>query len=104
LDSTRAAWRGTDDVLLAQSSEWAKSLTPKFGFEHGLVRDITSLSKYLITYPNDPDISVIARGGLLYILQPASTEGARLGDFGLLDDAFVLAYAVHEIRNRLGEA
>lgn len=67
------------------------------------MRDITVLSRYLTSHKADQDLSDIARGGLLYVLRASQNEPSRLGELGLLDDAFISSYAVHEIRVRLGE-
>jgi hypothetical protein len=102
-DSLRDTWDGSDDRLLADTCKFARELVPCFGFEHALTRDITALSRYLLLHSSDNDIAQIARGGLLYVAQSGQDGLSRLGDFGLIDVAFVTRYAVHEIRTRLGE-
>lgn len=102
-DQLRAEWEGSDETLLTDVCEWAKGLAPSFGFELGLIRDITSLSRYLVNHRQEHDLADIARGGLLYVLQVDQHGSSKLGDFGLLDDAFIASYAVYEIRARLGE-
>ncbi|MBN2384573.1 DrmE family protein [bacterium] len=102
-DSLKDAWHGDDEKLLADACTWAKSLEPSCGFEHSLTRDIAVLSKYLISYKADYDLSDIARGGLLYVLRASGYEQSRLGALGLLGDAFITSFAVHEIRVRLDE-
>jgi hypothetical protein len=103
-DSLREEWSGSDEQLLEDVFQWAKSLTPTYGFEHALTRDVAVLSQYLIQQKHDADLADIARGGLLYILKAEQRGPSRLCDFGLLDDAFVSSYAVHEIRARLGDS
>ncbi len=102
-DDLKAAWTGTDDEILADAHTWAKQLAPRFGFEHALIRDVTALSRYLVTNKSAADIAAIARGGLLYAMKAGTHESSRLGEFGLLDEAFVSSYAIHEIRTRLEE-
>jgi len=102
-DTLKAEWDGEDEQLLADACNWAKQLVPNCGFEHSLVRDVAVLSRYLTSYKTDQDLSDIARGGLLYVLRANQYEPSRLGELGLLDDAFISSYAVHEIRVRLGE-
>lgn len=102
-DAIKSDWHGSDARLLSDICSWARDLTPTFGFEHTLTRDITALSRYLIDFGDDPDISGIARGGLLYPLVAEQRQSSKLGDFGLLDDAYIASFAVHEIRLRLGE-
>jgi uncharacterized membrane protein YkvA (DUF1232 family) len=102
-DSLKDGWEGQDDDLLSRACKWAKSITPTFGFEHALTRDVAVLSRYLVDRKDDQDIADIARGGLLYVLNAGEHGLPKLRDFGLLDDAFVSSYALHEIRTRLGE-
>lgn len=102
-DTLRSSWQGSDAQLLEDACSWIKSLAPNLGFEHALTRDALVLSRYLLELKDDRDLADIARGGLLYLLNASSQSKARLGDFGLLDDAFVSSYAVHEIRTRLGD-
>jgi len=93
----------TDEQLLESVSQWAKMIEPHFGFELSLIRDVTALSRYMTRQRMDQDIVDISRGALLYTRQPNQSKTAKLGEFSLLDDAFVCSYAVHEIRTRLGE-
>ncbi len=102
-DSLKDEWNGEDQELLANVCDWAKRLLPDCGFEHALVRDVTSLSRYLTLHKSDQDLSGIARGGLLYVLRANQNNPSKLGELGLLDDAFICSFAVHEIRARLGE-
>lgn len=102
-DSLKETWSGADDDLLARAHEWAQSIAPTFGFEYALARDIAVLSRYLVDRKDDQDIAAIARGALLYILRGNDAHPAHFHSLGLLDDAFVCSYAVHEIRNRLGD-
>ena len=102
-DSLRDTWDGSDDCLLADACKFARELVPSFGFELAITRDITALSRYLLLHSSDDDIAQIARGGLLYVAKASQVGLPRLGDFGLIDVAFVTSYAVHEIRTRLGE-
>ncbi|MEQ8788799.1 MAG: hypothetical protein RIC55_20980 [Pirellulaceae bacterium] len=91
----------SDREILRKVTKWAAALRPQFGFEESLSRDVTQLSKFLLDRRGDDDIQAIARGGLLYVLKAAKFCSAKLGEFGLLDDAFVANYAVNEIRQRL---
>lgn len=102
-DMLKAEWNGEDEQLLTDACDWAKQLVPNCGFEHALVRDVAVLSRYLTSHKADQDLSDIARGGLLYVLRASQHDPSRLGDLGLLDDAFISSYALHEIRVRLGE-
>jgi len=102
-DSLKDQWDGSDDELLMRACQWGKSIAPTFGFEHALTRDVAVLSRYLVDRQDDQDIADIACGGLLYVLNAAEHGPSELRDFGLLDDAFVTSYAVHEIRTRLGD-
>jgi len=83
--------------------EWVKQLAPTYGFEHALTRDVASLSRYLDLHKSDEDVAQIARGAMVYVLLDKGGHTDRLRKFGLLDDAFVCNYAVHEIRRRLGQ-
>lgn len=101
-ESLKAESRTTDHQILTDVSEWVSRLTPNFGFEHGLGRDIAALSRYLLTC-SDRNLENIARGSLLYILRPHEVVRMRFHEFGLLDKAFIASYALHEIRQSLGE-
>jgi len=102
-DLLKGEWVGSDEELLEGACEWAQNLSPNFGFEYGLTRDIAALSRYLIDNGSEPDIADIARGGLQYILRANQQGSPRLRDLGLFDDAFISSYAVHEIQRRLNE-
>jgi len=102
-DTLKSEWRGEDEQLLAGACDWAKRLEPSCGFEHALTRDIAVLSRFLTSHKTDQDLSDIARGGLLYVLRASQNDPSRLGALGLLDDAFITSFAVHEIRVRLDE-
>ncbi|MBU1318486.1 MAG: DrmE family protein [candidate division Zixibacteria bacterium] len=102
-DALKAEWTGKDEELLAAACDWAKGLVPSCGFEHSLVRDVTVLSRYLVARSADEDVADIARGGLLYVLLANQRRASKLGELGLLDEAFMSSYAVHEIRTRLDE-
>lgn len=101
-DGLKAEWNGNDDELLTRTCDWAKRMVPSCGFEHSLIRDIASLSQYLVARKEEHDLATIARGGLLFILSAEQQGPSRLGDLGLLGNAFVANYALHEIRTRLG--
>lgn len=91
-----------NNSLLAAATSWAKELTPEFGFEHSLIRDITVLCRYL-THDNR-DASELARGALQYVLRSRKVAPplaqTKLGFHG---DAFIANYSVYEIRTKLGE-
>ena len=101
-ESLKAESERTDHQILTDVSEWVSGLKPSFGFEHGLGRDIAALSRYLLTC-SVQNLENIARGGLLYILRPNEVVRTRFQEFGLLDKAFIAGYALHEIRQSLGE-
>lgn len=103
-DELKVTWEGTDSQLLSNSCDWARQLEPRFGYENALARDAAVLSRYLSDHHADQDVAEIARGGLLYLLAGVEKNTAPLADFGLLDEAFVSSYAVHEIRTRLGQS
>jgi len=103
LDSLRQSWRGSDDELLKLQSTWSKRVTPDFGFEHMLIRDVVTLSRYLQTHRDNQDVADIARGGMIYAVSADQLHPSRLGSFGLLDEAFICSSALYEIRLRLGE-
>lgn len=102
-DSLRNKWSGSDEELIQVASEWVKSLTPRYGFEFAIARDVAALSRYLLDRKNESDISEIARGGLAYVFEASNLDSDKFSSFGMLDEAFVASYAVHEIRTRLGE-
>jgi uncharacterized membrane protein YkvA (DUF1232 family) len=102
-DSLKDESDRTDSQLLTVSSEWARRMTPEFGFEQALLSDVTALSKYLLDYGADRDVAGIARGALLYVLHGDEKASAGPQRFGLLGDAFVVNYGVQEIRKHLGE-
>ena len=103
LDDLRIDWLGSDRQLLADVCKWAQALKPEFGFEQALTRDVAVLSRYLIDHSSEQDVAAISRGALLYLLFAPEHGPSRLQEFGLLDEAFIASYAVHEIRHRLGE-
>lgn len=103
-DSLKATSSETDEQILVAIGQWARELRPRFGFERGLTRDVTALSRYLSTHEADHDVAAIARGALLYVLRPTQSRGVPMDELGHLDQAFVCGYAVHEIRTRLGES
>jgi uncharacterized membrane protein YkvA (DUF1232 family) len=90
-------------LLLSEACTFARKLSPNFGFEHALTRDLAVLSRYLVQHKDKKDVAEIARGGLIYVVQAARPSPKKLGEFELLVDAFITSYAVHEIRTRLGE-
>ncbi len=92
-----------DRELLNQVEEWVRSIQPRFGFEQGLARDARSLCKYLMGSQEVPESAEIARGALLYLLRNRLEQPKGSQDLGLLGDAYVAGYAVHEIRLLLGE-
>jgi len=102
-DTLKANWEGADSQLLSDVCEWARNLKLKFGFEHALTRDVAVLSRSLFDHSEEPDIAAIARGALLYVLLAGQREPSGMGELGLLDEAFIASYAVHEIRLRLGD-
>ena len=77
-DGLKAEWNGNDDELLTRTCDWAKRLVPSCGFEHSLIRDIASLSQYLIARKEEHDLATIARGGLLFILSAEQQGPSRL--------------------------
>src|SRR5262245_26892683 len=78
-DTLIEGWTGSDEELLTQSRDWAMSLTPAYGFEHALTRNVTVLSRYLVQRKADTDLAEIARGGLLYVLKSNSQDSSQLG-------------------------
>lgn len=95
--------RGQDEAkIVSEISKWANRLRPSVGFDNDLLRDITCLCHYLISSKDD-DIKELARGALLYALNADDLIPDDLPLVGLQDDAFILGFAVHEIRSRLGE-
>lgn len=105
LESFKAeAERDCSETNILQSVfELVKSLSPTYGFEHALIRDLTVLSRYLETHKDYADIAEIARGALLYVVRAKLANAVQLHAFRLIDDAFVCNFAVHEIRTRLGD-
>src|SRR5687767_1073267 len=103
LDGLKAQGERDDATLVAEVSKWAQRLKPSVGFENSLLRDITTLCHYLISRA-DEDIKELARGGLSYALRADDLIPDDTPVFGLQDDAFVVGFAVHEIRSCLGEA
>ncbi len=93
-DSLKDESDRTDSQLLTVLSEWARRVTPTFGFEQALLSDVTALSKFLLDYGADRDVAGIARGALLYVLHGDERASAGPERFGLLGDAFVVNYAV----------
>ncbi len=63
-DSLKDEWSGTDEQLLADASDWAKRLAPRFGFEQALLRNLVQLSNYLRLHRGATDIASIARGAI----------------------------------------
>jgi len=91
-----------DAKIVAEASKWAERLKPSVGFENSLLRDITALCRYLVSSA-DEDVKELARGGLSYALCADDLIPDDTPVFGLQDDAFIVGFAVHEIRSRLGE-
>lgn len=102
-DSLKVASDKPDEQILKDVGEWAKQLQLRFGFELALTRNVTALSRYLMSLKADHDIMDIARGALLYVLRSQQSRGTKIEGFGLFDGAFICNYAVHEIQTRLGE-
>lgn len=101
LDTSEGTWTRDDRQLLVEVGDWSRSLEPRFGFEHGLLRDIAVLSRYLTVHGNETDIARLARGGLLCLTCDRNSSSSRLGRFGLWGKSYLVSYAVHEIRRRL---
>jgi uncharacterized membrane protein YkvA (DUF1232 family) len=102
-DSLKSKQGQDDAAIVAEVSKWAERLKPSVGFENSLLRDITALCHYLVS-SKDEDIKELARGALLYVLNPDDLIPDDTPLVGLQDDAFISGFAVHEIRSRLGEA
>jgi len=102
-DSLRATSDKEDGQIIKEVSQQTKHISPRFGYEHVLLQDIVIISRYLKVYNSNQDISNIARGALLYVLQSNFSEKTGLSEFSLLNDSFICNYAVHEIKKRLGE-
>jgi hypothetical protein len=105
LDSFRtmaAEWAGKDADLIVWATGWAASLAPTFGFESSLTRDVFVLCETL-RRPADGEATRLARGGLAYLYQNNHVDPLPLGPLGLLDDAFVVGYAAHAVREKSGE-
>lgn len=92
-----------DSDLLVGATSWAKRLVPVFGFEHSLIRDVTTLCRYLTQATDDAGVANIARGAIRYMLHTEAEGAIKLGRLGLIGKAFVASYSVYEIRARLGE-
>ena len=103
LDSLKASANQPDDEVIKLVSQWVKKLPPRFGIESSLTRDITILTRYLVAYKEDEDISSIARGALLHILNSDHFHDKEVGKRDLLGDIFVCSYAAYEINLRLGK-
>jgi len=102
-DGFRAEWHQNDAGLLRSVFKWTRALSPSFGFEKELIRDITELSNYLASQKLTPDLANIARGGLLYVLHSHKAHPQENKMLDMLGIAFITGYAIHEIRTRLGE-
>src|SRR5438067_6951538 len=102
LEEIRRECQDTDETILNIVAENVKAIVPTFGYEKALARDLTVLSYYLARHQAPPEIQEIAKGALLYFLRGGESRTDSLAPFGLLDDAFVASYSVHEIRMRLG--
>ena len=92
-----------DDELLREIASWVGRIVPSYGFEEGLERDFLILSAYLAHNGDRKEVSDVARGALAYVLRADSSDATAIPTFGLLDDAFIASFAVHEIRTQLGE-
>ncbi len=103
LGQSEAASGLENEEILEAVGEWVKQLTPTFGFELSLTRDVAALSRYLTTHRDDSDIADIARGALLNCLQSNKLSFPPIEEFRLLNVSFLCGYAVHEIRTHLGE-
>ncbi len=94
------------------TGDWARSLRPKFGFEHALIRNVMQLANYLRLHRNAKDIELIASGAINFIVKNEAVPSLVVSeDKGSIEDqneffalgaAFVASYAVHEISVRLG--
>jgi hypothetical protein len=103
LNGLKAESNETDQQILEAIGQWAIQLQPSLGLELALTRDVTVLCRYLSSHKMDHDIVDIARGALLYALHSNRLRTKKIAEFGLLDEALICNYAVHEIRTRLGE-
>ena len=102
-DSLKDEHTISDEQVILEITNWAKQLTPHYGYERTLLRDITTLSRYLNKHKDDSDILGIARGALKYVLKRNLLKLPILKDFENVDIFYVCKYAVNEIRHRLGE-
>jgi uncharacterized membrane protein YkvA (DUF1232 family) len=93
----------SDETLIDNTSDWTAHVNPTMSYERDLVHNVAILSNYLRVYSGDDRIAGIARGALLYFVESDQTGSRLLKDFGLVDDAFIANYAVHEVRSLLGE-
>lgn len=91
----------SSEQLLKEIADWAKSLNPKFGFEHSLLRNVAQLSCHLRDHNDESDIVAIARGALRFVLDNEH-DSAASPEWTLLCHAFIASYAVHEVAIRLG--
>src|SRR5262249_37754069 len=86
-------WSGDDAGLIAWATAWAASLSPTFGFESGLARDVFFLGDVLRKAEAGGECARLARGGLAYLNQNNPGKSSSSGPFGFLDDSFVAGYA-----------
>jgi hypothetical protein len=96
-------WAGDDVALIAATTMWAAGLRIEFGFENNLCRDIIFLGNTLRKVGPTGEVAELARGGLAYLQQNNRLDPLLLGWLGLLDDAFVVGYATHLVREKLGQ-
>jgi uncharacterized membrane protein YkvA (DUF1232 family) len=101
-DSLKPRGETNDLELVAMASRWAERLRPSVGFEDRLLRDVTTLCRYLTSVEAE-DLKEVARGALRYCLRTDDVIPDATPVFGLQDDAYIAGFAVHEIRTRLGE-
>jgi hypothetical protein len=102
-DTLEGSSNETNEQIVKRASQWAEKLESKHGFELALARDITFISRCLMSHRQSPDVVGIARGSLLYLLRPSQSGSTGVVDLGRLGEAFVCAYAAYEVRSRIGE-
>lgn len=97
-------WSGERSELIDWTTRWVASLTPTFGFELALARDVFFLGEELRKADAGSEIARLAGGGLAYLYRNNQGDSSSSRPFGLLDDSFVAGYAAHAIRERTGSA
>lgn len=101
------------DELLQASEDWSLRLNTNHGVERAMLTHLTQIANHLRLHPDDPEISLIARGAIRFLVSNEAVKerfesqddepDGQLEWFEMRSKAFIASYAASEIAARLGE-